>query len=217
MWRRGIWLAVLTLGCGAANADEAREYTVDTAKTDIHWLVYKAGSLSRLGHNHVIKVADLTGRVTVSDGDLPHSRFELAFPVEALVVDDPKLRGGLGEDFASVPSENDVAGTRKNMLSEKVLDGEHHQTIRVTGMGPSGQRDAQTLKLNVELLGRSVELTVPTNVTVDGGRMTATGEFDLTHAMLGMTPFSVMLGALQVADKMKFIYHVEAAAAKSQN
>jgi hypothetical protein len=99
------------------------------------------------------------------------------------------------------------------MLGDRVLDSEHHKMIRVTGMGPSGQGDAQNLKVTVELLGRSVELMVPTKVTMEGDRLTATGEFDLTHAMLGMMPFTVMLGALQVADNMKFVYHVEATAA----
>jgi hypothetical protein len=217
MWRRSSWLAVLVLVCGAANADEAHQYTVDATRSDIHWLVFKAGSLSRLGHNHVIAAAELTGHVIVNDGDESTSRFELEFPVQALVVDDPKLRSGLGEDFSSVPSANDIAGTRKNMLGDRVLDSEHHKTIRVTGTGPTGQGEGQNLKVTVELLGRSVELTVPTKVTMDGDRLTATGEFELTHTKLGMMPFTVMLGALQVADNMKFVYHVEAAATQSQN
>jgi hypothetical protein len=43
--------------------------------------------------------------------------------------------------------------------------------------------------------------------------VSASGEFDLTHTALGMMPFSVMLGALQVADGMKFVYNVRADAA----
>jgi hypothetical protein len=55
-----------------------------------------------------------------------------------------------------------------------------------------------------------VDLVVPTKVTIDGNSLSASGEFDLTHAALGMMPFSVMLGALQVADGMKFVYNVHA-------
>jgi hypothetical protein len=169
--------------------------------------------LSRLGHNHVVSVADLTGRVSVNRDDPAKSTFDLEFPVESLVVDDPKLRAALGTDFSSVPSADDIAGTRKNMLGEKVLDADDHKTIRVTGAGPMGQGTNQTMKITVELLGRSVDLTVPTKVTIDGGLVTATGEFDLTHTALGMMPFSVMLGALQVADGMKFVYNIQASAA----
>jgi polyisoprenoid-binding protein YceI len=213
MLRKIYWLGLLAV-TAAATAQDAREYSVDGSKSEIHWLIYKAGSLARLGHNHVISVADLTGRATVDPSDPSKSRFELQFPVTSLVVDDPKLRAELGADFSSVPKPDDIAGTRKNMLGEKVLDADKHQTIRVTGVGPTGKADAQTLKITVELLGRSVDLTVPAHVTIDADTLSANGEFDLTHTALGMEPFSVMLGALQVADGMKFIYNVQAKAAQ---
>jgi hypothetical protein len=209
-------LAALLTGF-AAGAQGVREYTIDPAASDIHWLVYKAGSLSRLGHNHVIAVAGLEGRVTVDAGDLGKSRFEMSFPVASLVVDDPQLRAALGEDFASVPTADDKAGTRKNMLTDKVLDGEKFHAIAVKGSGLSGAATAQTLKITVDLLGRAVELTVPTKVVVSGDTLTASGEFELTHAALGMKPFSVMLGALQVADTMKFAYQIKAEASPARN
>jgi polyisoprenoid-binding protein YceI len=208
-------LAALLTGL-AAGAQESREYTVDPSASDIHWLVYKAGTLSKLGHNHVISVAELTGRVTVAD-DLAASKFELSFPVASLVVDDPRLRANLGEDFASVPTAEDKAGTQRNMLTDKVLDGEKFGAISVRGSGPSGAGGSQTLSVSVELLGRTVALTVPTKVVVNGDTLTASGEFELTHEALGMKPFSVMLGALQVADNMKFIYQVRAEASPAKH
>jgi hypothetical protein len=53
---------------------------------------------------------------------------------------------------------------------------------------------------------------VPTHVTVEGDVLTATGEFSLQHEDLGMKPFSVMMGALQVGPQIDFIYHVHAVA-----
>jgi hypothetical protein len=213
MLRRQLW-AILCVICAApAAADETRQYSIDAAGSDVHWLVYKAGTLARLGHNHVIAVSDLAGTATANASGPSASRFELQFHVQALTVDDPKLRSSLGEDFASVPSADDVAGTRKNMLSDKVLMGEKYQTIKVTGVGPAGPADAQTLQISVELLGRTVPLTVPTKLEMHGDDLTASGEFELTHTALGMMPFSVMLGALQVADKMKFVYRIHATAA----
>jgi YceI-like protein len=200
--------ALLLSGVAAAQGGAERSYAVDPAGSDIHWLVYKAGTLQRLGHNHVIAVGRPEGKVMVNSADAARSRFELAIPVGDLVIDDPNLRSGLGPDFESVPTADDVAGTRKNMLTDKVLDGETHPMIRVTGTGPLGQSGNQTLQITVELLGRSVQLTVPTTVTVDAAGVDARGEFDLNHADLGMKPFSVMLGALQVAEKMHFVYHV---------
>ncbi len=188
----------------------AAVYEIDPAKSDLHWLVYKAGTLERLGHNHVISVPEPKGAVTVDASNLGASQFSIEFPVANLVVDDPALRKGLGEPFSSVPSESDIAGTRRNMLSERVLSGEHFPKIRVRGTGPMAAANGQQLSMTVEMLGRTMTFTVPVKVSVDEETVEAQGEFELTHAELGMKPFTVMLGALQVADKMTFIYHVYA-------
>jgi hypothetical protein len=60
------------------------------------------------------------------------------------------------------------------------------------------------------LQGRSVPLSIPTRVVVEGDEIKASGEFELNHADLGMKPFSVMLGALQVGEKLTFSYAVTA-------
>lgn len=187
-------------------------YVVDAARSDVHWLVYRAGAFGRFGHNHVVSAGELAGRVVVDRGELAKSTFELEIPVASLVVDDPRLRSGLGDDFSSVPSEKDVEGTRRNMLSERVLDGERHALLRVTGVGPIGTASGQTLTLTVHLLGREIALTVPTSVTIADGELVAAGEFRLTHDELGMQPFSVMGGALQVGNPLDFAYRVIAVA-----
>jgi hypothetical protein len=126
------------------------------------------------------------------------------------VVDDPALRATLGADFASVPTAADIAGTRTNMLSESVLDGEKYPALRIVGTGPATREGKQVLSVQVEMLGRTVDQTVPTEVSIDNGELRAKGEFELNHADLGMQPFSVMMGALQVGEKLSFTYDVKA-------
>ena len=202
---------VALLACGPAAAQEAGErYVVDAAQSDLHWLVYKAGALSRFGHNHTVAAADLNGNVVVNRDDLAKSQLELEFSVANLVVDDPKLRSTLGEEFASVPKEDDIAGTKRNMLSERVLDGEKYPQIRITGLGPMMAGGMQELAVKVEMLGRVIDLKVPTAVTLDGDQLRAKGEFELNHADLGMQPFTVMLGALAVGEKLSFGYDIKA-------
>jgi hypothetical protein len=199
------------LASGAAVAQDAGErYVVDAPQSDLHWLVYKAGALARLGHNHTIAAGDLTGNVAVDKSNLGASRFELEFSVANLVVDDPTLRSTQGADFSSVPTADDIAGTRSNMLSDKVLDGEKHPRIRIVGTGPMTREGKQVLTVQVEMLGRTVDLTVPTEVTIAGDELRAQGEFELNHADLGMQPFSVMMGALQVGEKLSFAYDIKA-------
>lgn len=205
-----VGLAGLVL-CGVAPAQDGVErYVVDAARSDVHWLVYKAGALARLGHNHTVGVGDLRGDVAVNSADVSKSQFELQFTVANLVVDDPELRRTLGSDFASVPSADDIAGTRTNMLSERVLDGAKYPQIRITGTGPVAAGGRQELAVRVEMLGRTIDLKVPAEVTIEGGELRAKGEFELNHADLGMKPFSVMAGALQVGEKLSFTYDVTA-------
>ncbi|HET7607784.1 MAG TPA: YceI family protein, partial [Gammaproteobacteria bacterium] len=127
-----------------------------------------------------------------------------------LVVDDPMLRSTLGEEFASVPKEDDIAGTKRNMLSERVLDGEKYPQIRITGTGPIMTGGMQELAVKVEMLGRVIDLEVPTAVTIDGDQLRAKGEFELNHADLGMKPFTALAGALQVGETLSFTYDVTA-------
>jgi polyisoprenoid-binding protein YceI len=209
-------LAWLAISVAVAQPGGQQTYAIDTEGSDIHWLVYSAGAFSRLGHHHVISVDEFTGAVTLSSTDPAESRFELEIPVASLVVDDPALRARYGEDFASEPSAKDIEGTRGNMLGERVLQANQYPVLRVTGTGPRGTADNQTFEIEVELLGRSVGLSVPTKVTIAGDRLEAAGEFDLTHTDLGMKPFSVMAGALQVADRMTFSYRLRADRAQAE-
>jgi hypothetical protein len=38
--------------------------------------------------------------------------------------------------------------------------------------------------------------------------LSASGEFDLTHAQLGLSPYSVALGAIRVAERMHVRYRL---------
>jgi len=56
---------------------------------------------------------------------------------------------------------------------------------------------------------------VPLCYRLGDGVLTATGEFPLRQSELGLTPFSAMLGALQVQDEMRIRLRVVARAAGS--
>jgi hypothetical protein len=184
-------------------------YQVDLESSEVYWRIYRAGAAARFGHNHVISAGDLEGRV-YRDADLSESRFELVLPVAAFVVDDPAIRDRYGEDFASEPSAEDIAGTRTNMLSENLLDGNRFPAVRVRGTGPIEQGGDTVLALEIDIVGRTVSVTAPATVDIDDQRVEARGEFRLTHEQLGLMPFSIMMGALRVAEEMDFTYRIVA-------
>lgn len=173
-------------------------------------LVYRAGALARLGHNHVISAPAIEGNV-YRHPDLARSQFELKLAVAELVIDDPELRAREGEGFESVPSEQDIAGTRRNMLGSGLLDGERFPEIRVTGTDMKIEPDGTAaLAATIAIKENVVNRIVPVTLTEGGDKLTATGELTLGHAELGLTPFSVMLGALQVGEEMTLKFRLVA-------
>lgn len=209
MFSRLASIGLLLVAAGAAKAQDVA-YRLDPTASDVHWRVYSAGAFARLGHNHVISAGALSGsgQASPADGTI---RFEIEIPVEELVVDDPELRARYGDSFSSEPSADDIAGTRRNMLGDAVLAAEEHKIIRIAGTGPLRDGDVM-LELTVQLVGRTVPLEVPARLTVGEQAIEAEGAFELTHGALGLKPFSVMMGALQVADRMDFTYRIRAAA-----
>ena len=188
---------------------ELTMYQVDVEGSDIRLLVHRAGALFRLGHSHIISIGQIDGTIYVRP-DLEQSSFELEIPVRGLVVDDPRLRREEGDEFSTEPSERDIARTRANMLGERVLNAEQYPLVKLAGTGPTGAGPEFVLSLSIELLGRVVELSVPTTLQLNGESWEATGAFRLSHGDLGMRPFSAMMGALRVADEMELKYRVRA-------
>ncbi len=184
-------------------------YQVDAESSDIRLLTYRAGVLSQLGHSHIISVGQLTGRIYVYV-DLKQSSFELEIPVRELIIDNPLLRREEGDEFSTVPTDRDIVRTRRNMLGKRVLNAKEYPIVKLTGTGPRSDGLGFELGLSIELLGRVVELSVPTTVHLEGEILEATGAFRLTHSDLGLRPFAAMLGALRVADQMDLKYRVRA-------
>jgi polyisoprenoid-binding protein YceI len=194
----------------AAEPVAAQRYTVDAASSEVFWRISKAGLMARFGHNHVISAREFTGSVTVDPADATKSRFELEIPVDTLVVDDPELRARFGEEFASVPSEEDKTGTRTNMLGDGVLKAAMFPVVRVRGGELMGEGNTQTAAIEIDILGNTHEFRVPCVVMLADGSLEAAGEFGLDHAELGMMPFSALGGALQVGERIEFSYRIRA-------
>jgi len=135
---------------------------------------------------------------------------EIEIAVDQLIVDDSALRKEEGEEFSSDPSESAINGTRDNMLGEQVLDVGQYPSIRITSGGPIGDPEEFTLNLSMEILGRVIEFSVPVSLQIGEDELTVSGELRISHEQLGMQPFSVMMGAIEVADEMDLKYRLRA-------
>jgi len=184
-------------------------YEVNPQDSLVNILVYRGGPLARLGHNHVMTVRQLAGRVWLHP-DARKSGFSLSFPVAALVVDDPEARRAAGDEFPPEIPAADREGTRRNMLRPEVLDGGRYPEIRLQAAQPGGVSPATHLMVRITLKGMSRDIPVTAAVAVSGTRLTATGEFDLLQSDFGIQPFSAGLGALQVQDRLRVRFKVSA-------
>jgi hypothetical protein len=177
-------------------------YGVDTAATQVSLLVYREGPMAALGHNHAIAVGDVTGSVQLHD-QVERSRFELQFPVASLQVDPPALRAAAGADFSSVVSDGARAGTRNNMLGPKLLDAASFARITLQSEGLVATAAGVEAATRIRVRDHHALVQVPVTWHLDGDVLTARGEFALRQTALGLEPYSVMLGALRVADEFK--------------
>lgn len=187
----------------------ATVYEVSAAESSVYILVYRAGTLARLGHNHVMTAAALTGKVWINPV-LEKSGFALSFPVEQMVVDDPGARKAAGGDFPPEIPQADRAGTRKNMLRQEVLDAEHFQNITLRSVQVSGTQAAPRIVTHITIKDAGRDVEVPVHVSIEGAKLTASGEFEIKQTDFGIKPFSVGLGTLSVKDELHVGFKVVA-------
>jgi polyisoprenoid-binding protein YceI len=195
----------------AADTRGATVYEVDPHSSQLSILVFRGGKLSRLGHNHVMTSQDLDGRVWVHP-EFPRSGFELSFPVAKLVVDDPQARRAAGSDSDFPPDipQSDKDGTRRNMLKPEVLDGEHYPDVKLQSVKVGGTLAAPQVTARITIKDASHDVEVPVKVAIEGAKLSASGEFDVLQTQFGIKPYSVVLGALEVEDRLHIKFTIVA-------
>ena len=188
---------------------DARIYRVSAVDSELRVLVYRAGTLAKLGHNHVISSQSLSGKVWLGQ-DPQQAALQLRFPVAEMQIDLPALRAEEGEDFPGELDQEAIDGTRANMLGERVLQADLYPEITLTSRGVSGELPDLRVATDIALRDQVNSVAIPARVTIDGDLLQASGEFRVTHSALGMEPFSVLLGALAVADELTIKYRIVA-------
>lgn len=185
-------------------------WLVDTDRSFLRLRVYRGGTLARLGHNHVI-VAPLAGTVRTRAGRV--EMLDAATMLTRWQVDDADERARAGAGFESVPDAAAIAGTRTNMFSKALLDAEQFPAISIRGCGGPLADGALPLMLDIELQGRHVPVQLVLRATPTGGGWRAEASTQLTHAQLGLAPFSALGGALKVEERIDVDVQVELAPA----
>lgn len=165
-------------------------FAIDPAASLIAITVRKGGAFARFGHDHVVASHGVTGFVSLAAG-----RADFQFRADELTVDEAPLRREAG--FDADLDANAIAGTRTNML-KKVLEAERYPLVILRAL--RGDGDALTLSITLHGVTRTV--SVPALIEHEGGSVTARGAFQIKQTDFGITPMSLLGGALAVQDTL---------------
>ena len=176
-------------------------FRVESARSLVTLEVHRAGSLARIGHDHVIAARDVHGYVAPDD-----SRADLYLRLDALTVDESELRAQAKLD--THPTPEDIAGTRRNMLNGFEADRHPFAQVRIRGAATNGGE--APLEVAVSLHGATHSFVVPVRTSRSGDELVATGVVTLRQTDFGIKPLSVLGGALQVQDAVEVRFSIRA-------
>jgi polyisoprenoid-binding protein YceI len=202
-----------------------RPYDIVPQESLLTILVFRAGTLASAGHNHVIASHTLSGTIYVPE-DLAQASFEAQVPLLDLTVDEAALRAGeMSRDFPPDVPDTAREGTRRNMLGAALLDAADFPQIslRTVSVAPAADNTAADgaaparpatglvqVAMQAEVRGQRRTLSVAVRYERRDATVIASGELPLKQTTLGLTPFSAMLGALQVQDEMRVRFRIVA-------
>lgn len=189
---------------------QAATYELVPSESHLLVLVYRAGPLSGLGHNHVVAASSMEGEVHLQPGNWDDSEVELRIPVAAFEVDEAHQRAALGAPFSAELSAEAVAATRRNMLAAPVLDAQRHPWIRIRGYPVSGPEPPQRLRLEIEVRGVQQQWEVPLQLKHAEGRLQASGVLKLAQSAFGIEPMRIFFGAVSVRDELEIRFDLVA-------
>jgi hypothetical protein len=176
-------------------------FRVDPALSLAVLEVRRAGSLARLGHDHVIASHDLRGYLLPDAG-----RADLYVALERLAVDEPGLRADAG--FATQLPAEAIDGTRRNML-DKVLDVERYPLARIH-VTAANATSAVGVVAAITLHGVTRSMPVAVQIERLGDDMLIAGRLTLKQTDFGIEPLSILGGAIQVQDQVDLRFRIRA-------
>jgi hypothetical protein len=177
-------------------------FRVDPAESLVVIEVRRAGSLARLGHDHVVASHEVEGFIAPDEG-----RADLYVALARMAVDEAPLRAEAG--FATQPTESDIEGTRDNMLA-KVLEAERFPFAVIRVSGADAKQRSATLDVAITLHGATRTLQAPAQIDADATQMSVAGRLGFDQTDFGITPYSLLGGAIAVQNRVELRFRIRA-------
>jgi hypothetical protein len=182
----------------AAEGGEAI-FRIDDKRSLVVIEVRRGGALAQAGHDHVVASHDVQGLVAPKE-----ARADLYVELDRLVVDEPALRSEAG--FDTQISEDAISATRANMLG-RVLHAEEHPFALVSIAGVDANR---YLDVAITLNGVTRNTRIPAEIEISADELSVAGSLALDQTDFGITPLSLLGGAIQVQDRVNVRFSIRA-------
>ena len=176
-------------------------YAIDPRSSLVVIEVRRSGTLAQLGHDHVVASHDTRGYVAPADG-----RADLYVRLDQLAVDERDLR--TEAKFESQPPDDAIAGTRDNMLRK--LAAQEHPYAIIGVRGVETDATGSWLRATLAVNGTEQTLRIPARIAVAPSEMDVSGQLDVKQTSFGITPYSILAGALQVQDEVAIRFRIRA-------
>jgi len=185
-----------------ASAQGRPVFRVDSRESLVVIEVRRGGSLARLGHDHVVASHEVGGYVAPDEG-----RADLYVQLEHLEVDEAALRAEAG--FDTQPTQLDIDGTRANMLV-RVLEADKFPFALIRVSGVDASRGEATMSIAITLHGSTRTLQAPARIDADADKIEVTGRLSLDQTDFGITPYSLLGGAIAVKNGVDLRFRIRA-------
>jgi hypothetical protein len=157
--------------------------------------------MASMGHSHLISTRALSGTIWLPP-EPGHASCDIQLQAAGFVVDDPQERAVAGGEFAEPLDDSARTGTREHMLGERQLDAQHYPAVLLHCRQVRVIGDSATVELVITLRGKETSLQVPVKWQRNGNALQAEGEFVFRQSDIGLQPYSLLFGALRVADEI---------------
>ena len=171
---------------------------VDSARSIVIIEVRRAGPVSWLGHDHVVVSRDLSGYISLEEG-----LADLFIPLEKLVMDEAEIRIETG--YKTQLSKKDIEATFLNMQN-KTLESGRFPFALIHVIRASANRPEMNMSISLHGITRTYE--VRANIEKVSNGVSVDGRMSLKQTDFGISPISVLGGAIQVQDKLDLRFHI---------
>ncbi len=167
---------------------------LDPARSTLRVWTFKDGLLARLAHDLSLEATGLRSTLEPAEGG---DRVELDVPADGL-----RVRGQVVRGEVTPLGDKEHREIEGNARGPRVLDAARHPTVRFRG---AGRREGERVRVEgtLELHGVTRPLSVEGRWREAAGALEVEGEVELRPSEWGIAPYTALLGALKVQDRVR--------------